>query len=89
MYISPSRAQALVNSRKNQAVEDLRRISTAHPVVKAICLRISELPASRSYPNAPLSKNSLLGRPKCERGAHFCMAKRTPIKDSDLRISKM
>ena len=33
-------------------------------------------------PTAPLSQISLFGHLKCERGAHFCIAKRTPIADS-------
>ena len=52
-------------------------------------MRSGRFPASRSCSNAPLSKNSLLGRPKCERGAHFCIAKRTPIEDFAFRASKM
>ena len=39
--------------------------------------------------NAPLSQISLLGCPKCERGAHFCIAKRTPIEDFAPRMSRM
>ena len=31
--------------------------------------------------NAPLSRISLLGCPKCERGAQFCIPKRTPSSD--------
>ena len=39
--------------------------------------------------NAPLSRISPLGCPKCERGAHFCIPKRTPITDFAIRTSKM
>ena len=31
-----------------------------------------------AFPNAPLSQISPFGRPKCERGANFCIAKCTP-----------
>ena len=35
--------------------------------------------------NAPLSKISPFGRRKCKRGAHFCIARYTPIEDFVLR----
>ena len=38
-------------------------------------------------PNAPLSQISPFGRPKCERGANFCIAKRT-LQDFAFRTSK-
>ena len=48
------------------------RLSDAHNASVALILE------SR---NAPLSRISLLGCPKCERGAQFCIPKRTPSSD--------
>ena len=39
--------------------------------------------------NAPLSRISLSGPPKCERGARFCIPKRTPIANFASRTSKV
>ena len=43
----------------------------------------------RRSQNAPLSKNSPFRCPECERGAHFGIAKRTPIEDFAPRMPKM
>ena len=40
-------------------------------------------------PNAPLSRISRFRCLKCERGAHFRIAKRTPIKDFAFQMSEM
>ena len=39
--------------------------------------------------NATLSRNLPLDRLKCERGSHFRIAKRTPVEDFALQMSKM